>query len=176
MKANEKKMIALLAALAVMVVIVRVVPLLRESYQETLDEIEFTQQRIQRLRQLVEEAPFIIEEEALKREEMAALESWIFTGQDQNLIGSSVQRSLRQVVEEAGVLPRSYSTPRYTELQGWLMVSQEMDFVIDQEKILPFLDLLEKSRPRLHVTEFSINRNRRQFLGSITVTGFSKTL
>ncbi len=54
------------------------------------------------------------------------------------------------------------------------MVSQEMDFVIDQEKILPFLDKLEQSRPRLHVTEFSINRNRRQFLGSITVTGFSK--
>ena len=105
---------------------------------------------------------------------MAALESWVFTGQDQNLIGSGVQRSLRQVVEEAGVLPRSYSTPRYTELDGWLMVSQEMDFVIDQEKILPFLDKLEQSRPRLHVTEFSINRNRRQFLGSITVTGFSK--
>jgi hypothetical protein len=59
-------------------------------------------------------------------------------------------------------------------VDGWLMVSQEMDFTIEQEKILTFLSLLELSRPRLHVTEFSINRNRRQFLGSITVTGFSK--
>jgi len=55
-----------------------------------------------------------------------------------------------------------------------LMVTQEMDFVIEQEKILPFLELLKNSEPKLHITEFSINRNRRQFTGSITVTGFSK--
>jgi len=39
---------------------------------------------------------------------------------------------------------------------------------------LPFLELLKNSEPKLHITEFSINRNRRQFTGSITVTGFSK--
>ncbi len=174
MKAKEKKLIALAAVMFLLVLVVRGIPMLRQSYQDMQDEIEFTQDQIQRLRLLFEEGPFLIDEEALKREEMAALESWVFTGQDQNLIGSAVQRSLRQVVEEAGVLPRSYSTPRYTELDGWLIVSQEMDFAIDQEKILPFLDKLQQSRPRLHVTEFSINRNRRQFLGAITVTGFSK--
>jgi hypothetical protein len=174
MKAKEKKLIALAVVMILAVVIVRGIPMLLQSYQDMQDEIEFTQDQIQRLRLLFEEGPFLIDEEALKREEMAALESWVFTGQDQNLIGSGVQRSLRQVVEEAGVLPRSYSTPRYNELDGWLIVSQEMDFAIDQEKILPFLDKLRQSRPRLHVTEFSINRNRRQFLGAITVTGFSK--
>lgn len=175
MKSNEKKLIALLGVLVLLVIIVRGVPFLRDSYQEDLDEIEFLEQRIQRLRTLVEEAPFIKDEEALKREEMAGLESWVFTGQDPNLIGSSVQRQLRQVVEEAGVSPRSYTTPRYSQAEGWLVVSQEMDFVIEQETMLAFLELLENSRPKLHVTEFSINRNRRQFLGSITVTGFSKT-
>jgi len=49
-----------------------------------------------------------------------------------------------------------------------------MDFVIEQEKILPFLELLKNSEPKLHITEFSINRNRRQFTASISVTGFSK--
>jgi len=49
-----------------------------------------------------------------------------------------------------------------------------MDFTIEQGNILKFLNLLENSKPRLHVTEFSINRNRRQYSGSITVTGFSK--
>ncbi len=174
MKAKEKKLIALAVVMILAVLIFRGIPMLRQSYQDMQDEIEFTQDQIQRLRLLFEEGSFLIEEEARKREEMAALESWVFNGQDQNLIGSGVQRSLRQVVEEAGVLPRSYSTPRYTELDGWLIVSQEMDFAIDQEKILPFLDKLQQSRPRLHVTEFSINRNRRQFLGAITVTGFSK--
>jgi hypothetical protein len=175
MKSKEKKLVALLGVLALLVIIVRGIPFMRDSYQEDLNEIEFLEQRIQRMRLLVEEAPFIKDEEALKRVEMAALESWIFTGQDPNLIASSMQRQLRQAVEEAGVSARSYSTPRFSQAEGWLVVSQEMDFVIEQENMLRFLELLENSRPKLHVTEFSINRNRRQFLGSITVTGFNKT-
>ena len=175
MKSNEKRLIAVATAIFLVVLVVRVVPLLRDTYNNGLEEIEFMEQRIQQLRMLVEEAPFIKEEEALKREEMAALESWVFTGQDPNLIGSSVQRQLRQAVEEAGVLVRQYSTPRFSEAEGWLLVTQEMDFVIEQENILEFLNLLENSRPKLHVTEFEINRNRRQYTGSITVTGFSKT-
>ena len=159
-----------------MVVVVRVIPLSMDSYDEGLDEMDFLEQRIERLRFLVEEAPFIVDEEIAKRAEVAALESWTFTGQDSNLIGTSVQRQLRQAVEEAEVLPRSYNTPRIAETEGWILVTQEMDFVIEQENILKFLELLENSRPKLHVTEFSINRNRRQYTGSITVTGFSKTL
>ena len=137
-------------------------------------EIEFLEQRIQRLRYLVEEAPFIKDEEALKREEIAALQNWVFTGQDPNLIGSSVQRQLNQAVNEADLVVRQYSTPRFAETEGWLMVIQEMDFVIEQENIIEFLMLLENSAPKLHITEFNINRNRRQYTGSITVTGFSK--
>lgn len=177
MKNNDKKLIAFAAILFLLVVIVRVIPLLKESYNEDLQEIEFLEQRIARMRSLMEEAPFIKDDEAARREEVAALASWTFTGQDPNLIGTSVQRQLRQAVEEAGVLPRSYNTPRVAETEGWLLITQEMDFVIEQQSsILQFLDLLENSRPRLHVTEFSINRNRRQYTGSITVTGFSKTL
>jgi len=174
MKSNEKKLVGLAAILFFAVVIVRVIPMLNDSYNDGLAEIEFLEQRINRLRFMVEEAPFIKDEEALKREEVAALESWVFTGQDPNLIGSSVQRQLRQAVDEADLLVRQYSTPRFSETEGWLMVIQEMDFVIEQENILKFLDLLENSRPKLHITEFNINRNRRQYTGSITVTGFSK--
>lgn len=174
MKSNEKKLVGLAVLLFVAVVLVRGIPYLKETYNEGLEEIAFMEQRIQRLRMLVEEAPFIEEEELLKREEVAALQSWVFTGQDTILVGNSVQRQLRQAVEESGVNPRSYSTPRFSETDGWLLVTQEMDFVIEQEEILPFLELLENSRPKLHVTEFNINRNRRQYSGSITVTGFSK--
>ena len=174
MKSNEKKLVGMAAVLFLAVLVVRVVPLLKDSYEDGLAEIEFLEQRIERLRFMVEEAPFIKDEEALKREEMAALESWVFTGEDPNLIGSSVQRQLRQAVDGADLLVRQYSTPRFAETDGWLMVVQEMDFVIEQQNILKFLDLIENSRPKLHVTEFNINRNRRQYTGSITVTGFSK--
>lgn len=174
MKSNEKKLVGLLAILFLAVVVVRVIPMLRTSYEEGLEEIDFLEQRIARLRLLIEEAPFIVDEEAQRQAEVEALGELVFTGTDLNLIGTSVQRQLRQVVEEAGVLARSYKTPRLSEMEGWLMINQEMDFTIEQENILKFLNLLENSKPRLHVTEFSINRNRRQYSGSITVIGFSK--
>lgn len=176
MKSKEKKLIALASAMFFLVLVVRGIPYMRDTYREGLDEIEFMEQRIERLHMLMEESAIIKDEEAAKREEMATLESWVFSGQDPNLVGNSVQLQLRQVVGEAGVLARSYDRPRFAETSGWMLVTQEMDFVIDQANILKFLDLLENTRPKLHVTEFTINRNRRQFLGSITVTGFSKTL
>lgn len=176
MKNNEKKLVIMAGLLFLVVVIVRVIPLLQASYKDGKEEIEFLEQRIDRLRMLVEEAPFIKDREAAREEEVAALEALAFTETDPNLIGNSVQRQLRQTVEQAGVSPRSYDPPRVAQLEGWLMVTQEMDFIIEQQNILKFLDLLEKSRPRLHVTEFSINRNRRQYTGSITVTGFSKIM
>ena len=111
MKSHEKKLVGLGLLLFLLVIVVRVVPLLRDTYTEGLEEIAFMEQRIDRLRMLVEEAPFIKEEEALKKEQMAALENWVFTGQDANLVGTSVQRQLRQAVEEAGITPRGYDTP-----------------------------------------------------------------
>jgi hypothetical protein len=53
-------------------------------------------------------------------------------------------------------------------------VSQQMDFSVDQASILPFLNALQESRPRLHVSAFKVDRNRRQFTGSITVVGFGR--
>ena len=176
MKSNEKKLVALAGLLFLVVLVVRIVPVMKESYNDGLEEIDFMEQRIQRLRYLIEEAPFIVDEEALKRQEFAAMEAWVFTGQDPNLIGSSVQRQLRQAVDGADLIVRQYSTPRFAETEGWLVVTQEMDFVIEQENILEFLRLIEEARPKLHITEFNINRNRRQYTGSITVTGFSKTI
>ena len=67
MKSNEKKLVGLAVLLLLAVIIVRVVPLLRDTYTEGLEEIVFMEQSIDRLRMLVEEAPFIKDEEALKK-------------------------------------------------------------------------------------------------------------
>jgi hypothetical protein len=107
MKQNEKRYIAVAVAIFVLLLVVRGIPFLRTAYEEGRDEIAFLEQRIERLQDLVEQAPEIKDEEAAKRRQMMALQNWVFTGQDQNLIGSSVQRQLRQAVEVAGVLARS---------------------------------------------------------------------
>ena len=57
------------------------------------------------------------------------------------------------------------------------MISQEMSFrTLDDSNTVRFLRLLEESAPRLWVREFSLNRSRNQYSGSITVVGFARNL
>ena len=173
MKRNEKQLIILAGALFLLVLIVRIVPLLMDEYREGQAEIARLEDRIDRFRTLIAETDEWMEREALKRAEVAELETWVFEGDNPNLVGSSVQRTLRQAVEKAGISIRSMDVASFSRVDGWLQVNQNMDFILDQNEILPFLEAVEQLRPRLHVTAFNVTRNRRQYTGSITVTGFS---
>ncbi|MDR2212483.1 MAG: type II secretion system protein M, partial [Pseudomonadales bacterium] len=114
------------------------------------------------------------ERQELKTLEVSELQAWVFAGSDANLIGNSVQRALRSAVERAGFGVREMSVARYSYVGGWLMVTQEMSFTLEQENILPFLDALQELRPRLFVQSFSVTRSRRQYTGSIVVAGFGR--
>jgi hypothetical protein len=127
------------------------------------------------LRTLIEMQDYWMEQEVLKQAEVADLESWIFEGANANLIGNSVQRTLRQAADQSGVIVRETRVAQYSNAGDWLMVSQEMSFTLDQNQILPFLNALQQTRPRLHIAAFTVARNRRQFTGNITVVGFSRT-
>lgn len=85
-----------------------------------------------------------------------------------------MQRSLRQAVEQSGISVREMSVARFTRSDEWLVVSQDLSFTLDQDKILPFINTLAAQRPRLFVTAFTVAQNRRQFTGSLTVTAFSR--
>lgn len=174
MKSNERKLLLLAGALLVVVLVVRVVPMALDYYRQGRDDIALLEERIERYRTLIQEQDQWMERETLKQAEIADLESWIFQGDNPNLIGSSVQRSLRQAVEQAGITVRETSVARYSYAGDWLMVEQEMSFTLDQNQILPFLDALQALRPRLHISALTVARNRRQFTGNITVVGFSR--
>ena len=167
--------LAILAGiLFALVLAVRVVPMLYNYYREGQENIALLQERRDRYEQLIIDVDRWKENETLKQAEIADLESWIFEGTSPNLIGSSVQRSLRQAVEQSSVAIREMNVAEYNYIDDWLMVSQQMDFSVDQANILPFLNALQELRPRLHVSAFSLTRNRRQYTGSITVVGFSR--
>lgn len=157
-----------------LLLIVRIIPLLYGYYQQGQDDIALLQERRDRYEQLIIDVERWKENEILKQAEIADLESWVFPGSNPNLVGTNVQRSLRQAVEQTNVAIREMSVAEYTYVDDWLMVSQEMDFSIDQANILPFLNALQELRPRLHVSAFSVTRNRRQYTGTITVVGFSR--
>lgn len=175
MKRNEKNLLIAAGVLFVLVLIVRVVPMLVDYYQQGREEIALLNERLERFRTLIVETSQWQEREALKRAEITDLQSWVFEGTDPNLVSSSVQRMMRQIVQSTGVELRQVDVARYRYSGDWLVVEQDMDFTISQQAVLPFLNALQNSRPRLQLSAFSINHNRRQYTGSLTVVGFSRT-
>lgn len=173
MKRQQNLLIAA-GVLFALVMITRLVPMAWNYYQSGQDDIALLEERLDRYRTLVLESDLWMERELLKAAEIGDLESWIFEGANPSLTGSSVQRALRQAMEQSNVRVMETSVARYSYIGNWLMVTQEMNFSLDQPQILPFLTALQELRPRLHVVAFTINRNRRQFTGSITVAGFSR--
>lgn len=175
MKENEKKLSLILATLFLLVVVIQVIPLLRTYYLDGQENIALLQDRLERYQQLIEDTEQWQEREALKRIESADYEHWVFEGSDSRLLATSVQRSLRQAVDQSGIAVREMSVARYSYVGDWLMVTQDMNVILEQEKILPFLSALNALTPKIFVTAFSVTRSRRQFTGTISVVGFGKT-
>ena len=172
MKRNEKQLIILATLVFAVFLVVLVIPRVLDYYQQGRQDIALMQDRIFRYQNLAAATDQWLEREALKTAEIAELETWVFSGNDPNLIGNSVQWALRQALEKAGVSVREMSVARYSYVDGWLMVTQDMSFSLDQQHVLPFLNALQELRPRLFVQTFSVARNRRQYTGNITVVGF----
>lgn len=176
MKANERKLLLLAGVLFAAVLVVRLLPMAYNYYQQGREDIALLEERAQRLQTLIEEADQWRERETLKQAELADLQGWIFPGgNNPNLVSNSMQRTLRQAVEQAGITVRETRVAEYSYVgENWLMVSQEMSFTLDQPQILSFLGALQQLRPKLHVAAFNVARSRRQISGNITVVGFSR--
>ena len=174
MKRSERQLLLLAGVLFALVFVVRLVPLAWDYYRQGRNDIAVLEDRIERYRQLILDTDLWMEREALKQAEIADLQGWVFEGSNPNLIGSAVQRSLRQAMDQAGLSVRETNVARYSRVGPWLLVTQEMNFTLDQQQILPFLNALEAARPRLYVTSFTVTRTRRQYSGTVSVTGFGK--
>ena len=176
MKANERKLLMLAGIILAALLVVRVLPMAYGYYRQGREDIALLEDRVDRLQTLIQEQDQWSERETLKQAELADLQGWIFPGGDNpNLVSSGMQRTLRQAVEQSGIVQRETAVPEYSYVgEDWLMVSQEMSFTLDQSQILPFLNALQQLRPKLHVAAFSVARTRRQFSGNITVVGFSR--
>ncbi len=175
MKRSEKNLLMLFGALFLLVLLVRVLPMAVNYYRSGREEIALLKEREARYRSLIVDTAQWQQREQLKSAEVTDMQTWIFPGSDPNLVSSSIQRSLRQLMAESGVELREAGVARYSYVGKWLMVEQDMSFALNQPAILPFLRALDASRPRLQISAISIARNRKQFTGSLTVVGFART-
>ena len=91
------------------------------------------------------------------------------------MLTASIQRLIRQHATQSGINITSTELAETESSGDWTKLEQSLSFVMDnQQSIMNFLRVLDQSRPYLAVQDFSMRRARNQFIGDITVVGFSR--
>lgn len=172
---REKRILLLAALVALAFVITRVLPMLQDVYQQRQENIDAVQLDIQREQRLIENTARWHERRQAAQARQGELERQVFNGATVALIEAAIQRDLTQYARDSGIGVTSTRLAEQLQTEGWILVSQEMAFRTDDAaNTVSFLERLEDSIPRLFVREFSLNRTRNQYNGSITVVGFAR--
>ena len=173
MTRTNPKLIILAAVMFVVVMAVKVVPALVAVYSDLKSERENLRQELTYYQKLVDD-----EDELKRKAEEARLlvmgieDSVFYT--PENLMGSEIQAIIRNLSVSTGVEVREMRVARIESFDDWIKVSQDLSFVTQQNRILPFLNALKQNRPRLYVRKFTISRSRQEFIGSVTIEAFSR--
>jgi hypothetical protein len=130
---------------------------------------------IEREQRLISSAADWAQRSADAEQRLPALESSLFLADSSALLAAAIQRQAREIGAENGVMITSVSLAETSISADWLMVEQTMSFALeDQNSTLRFLNALKQSQPFLGVSRFDLRGNRSQYIGEITVVGFSR--
>jgi hypothetical protein len=172
---REGNILLLAAVVALMFMATRVVPAVGNIYDGRKADIDDVLLAIEREERLIENSLAWRERRIDAEVQQAQIETQIFSGDTIPLIEANIQRELSQHARDSGLSVNSTRLAESVEANDWLMISQEMSFrTVDASNTVTFLRQLENSQPRLRVRDFSLNRSRNQYSGSITVVGFAQ--
>ena len=173
---REKNILILAGVVALIFLVTNLSPRIAGLYNERQNNVENIQLEIARELRLIEEIDSWRERRVSVEESQALFESQIFNGDTIPVVEANIQRELSLKARESGIVVNSTRLAESIASDSWFMISQEMSFrTYDASNTVTFLQKLRESEPRLRVTEFSINRSRNQYNGSITVVGFSRS-
>ena len=178
MKLNlrENKVFYLAAILAIAFITTTLLPSVQTLYLERQENIEGVLLDIDREQRLIENTAVWRERRVVTEQRATELDQEIFSGTTIPLIEADIQRNLSQYVRDSGILVNATRLAERLETDSWLMISQEMSFrTANASNAVGLRERLENSLPRLFVRDFSINRTRAQYTGSITVVGFARS-
>lgn len=175
MTKREKNIMILAAVVGVVFMLTQGLPSIKSVYDERSDAISQMQTDVQREQRLIEDEQLWRErrEEAeLRGDDLGAR---LFQDASIPLVSANIQRLVREYANAAGVSITSTKLAESMSANGWLLVEQELSILTDnQDKIMELLNRIETSDPLLGVSTFSVRRNRNQYVGTITVVGFSR--
>lgn len=172
---RERIILLLAAAVAAVVLITRGLPIANNVYAERAASLESVKLDIERELRLQDSVDLWSNRRDATELALATAEAGLFTGSTNAIVEASIQQILSQHAASAGIEVNSTRLAETIDQGGWTLVSQEMSFrTSDAAATVAFLSLIDKSMPRLEVTEFSLDRSRNQFSGAITVVGFAR--
>jgi hypothetical protein len=172
---REKNILLLAGLVAAAFVVSSVFPAVSRIYGERNEMIETINLDIERERRLFDETITWRDRRTEVEVALADLETQVFSGATIPVIEANIQSALTQYARESEITVNSTRLAERLEAEDWIMVKQEMSFrTTSQANMIDYLQKLENSQPRLWVADFSIDRARSQYTGSITVVGFAR--
>ena len=173
---RERNILTLAGIVAVIFIGTTIFPVIRAAYQERQEAIEGLLLNINREQRLIENTQSWLERRVEVERRTQELEQQIFSGDTIPLVEADISGDLSRYTRDSGITVGSTRLAERLETDGWLMISQEMSFrTTEVNNTLGFLNSLENSSPRLFVTDFTVNRARNQYSGTITVVGFARS-
>lgn len=173
---RERNILMLAGIVAVAFAFTSLLPALQGFHQQRNEAIEDIRLQIERERRLFDESITWSSRRAEVESLETELQNQLFSGETIPIIEANIQRALTQYARDSRISVTSTRLAEQLEGDGWILISQEMAFRTgDAANTISFLQSLENSTPRLWVADFSIDRTRNQFSGSITVVGFARS-
>jgi len=174
---RERNILLMAGLVAVVFAITSIFPMISGVYSQRAENIENISLDIERELRLIEDTLRWRERRVEVDAKRAELEAETFSGDTIPIVEANIQRELSLHARNSGITVSSTRLAERLETDGWLLISQEMSFRTSSAgNTVDFLQKLEDSSPRLRVTDFSVNRSRNQYSGSITVVGFARSL
>jgi len=174
---RERTILILAGVVATVFAATNIFPAIGDLYQDQKLDIESVELDIAREIRLIEDTLRWRERRVEVDARSIDLEAELFSGATIPIVEANIQRELSVHARDSGITVSSTRLAERLETEGWLLISQEMSFRTNNAgNTVIFLEKLENSMPRLRVTEFSVNRSRNQYSGSITVVGFAPSL
>jgi hypothetical protein len=175
LETREKRILGLALFVAVIFLLTNGLPALLDFYDSRSQQLDGLRADIEREQRLISSAPDWAQRSADAEQRLTALESSLFLADSSALLAASIQRQAREIGAENSVMITSVSLAETNISAEWLMVEQTMSFALeDQNSTLRFLNALKQSQPFLGVSRFDLRGNRSQYIGEITVVGFSR--
>jgi len=172
---RERRLLLLLALVALVVLASALVPAVGDWNRARQQHIADLLLALEREQALIEGTADWAERRSDVEMRESEMEIGIFSGATIPLIEAAIQQDLLRYARESGLTVNSTRLAERLEGDRWLLIRQEMSFhTADADRTIAFLDRLAESLPRLRVTDFSVNRSRTQYTGSITVVGFAR--